>query len=212
MPKLGSRSEDDVELQLAINVLGHHYLIKLVLPLLEAAQNPQFSPRVCITSSSGHNFVIGKPAFRKQDPEQRSRLLVSSAWVPADIKKFVLYGSSKIGNILQARKYHRLYGTSKGIVFASCNPGNLNTELPRHMKSFAASSVVRIAQATLLFAPSFGALNQLWVCTSDEGEKMGGVYVVPWTKIASPSSEAKDQQAEDELYEWCEEQIRRVVG
>lgn len=165
-----------------------------------------------MTSSSGHNFIVGSPAFSKRDPEQTTRPIMASTWVPKDVKQWIQYGNSKIGNILTANKFHRLYGPSQGIVFASCNPGNLRTELTRHMASAAQKIMVRALSATLLFPAKYGALNQLWICTSDEGERMGGSYVAPWTRLVSPSSEARDQVAEDELFEWCEEQIRRVVG
>ncbi|CAO1614654.1 unnamed protein product [Parajaminaea phylloscopi] len=209
IPPLGSRSADDIELQLATNVLGHHYLVRLALPLLKAAKTPQFSPRVCFTSSSGANLVIGKPAFSKQDPEQRARL---HSWAPNDYKKFIQYGNSKLGNILQARKHNRLYASSTGIVFSCCNPGNLDTDLTRHVDTFASRTAVWIARSTILFPPKYGALNQLWACTSDAGERFGGAYVAPWTRLVSPCTEASDEQAQDELFEWCEEQVARVVG
>lgn len=204
LSQLGSRSADDIELQLATNTLGHHYLIQLSLPLLLAARSKDFSPRVCLTSSSGHNAIMGPPAFSKADPEIKNR---GKAWyLPSDTRRQLLYGNSKMGNILTANKFHRLYA-SQGLVFASCNPGNLKTELARHVPSLTKRMI-----QFLLFPPEYGALNQLYICTSQDGEKLGGQYVAPWTRVVSPSHEAKDQKSEDELYEWCEETIKRVVG
>lgn len=204
MPPLGSKSADGYELQLATNALGHHYLIQLALPLLLAAREKNFSPRVALTSSSGHNFIVGPPAFSKADPEIHQR---GRAWyLPTDMRKNFLYGHSKIANILTANKFNRLYA-SQGLVFASCNPGNLKTELARHIPALMQRGI-----QWLLFPAPYGALNQLYICTSDDGEKLGGQYVAPWTRIVSPSVESKDQKSEDELYEWCEEQIKKVVG
>lgn len=202
------RSEDNLDLQLATNVLGHHHLMNLCMPLMLQARSRDFSPRICVTSSSGHNF---SPGFDVNDAELKKNSTINSSWTPDINKRSLLYGNSKLGNILQARKLHRIYG-SQGIVVASCNPGNLETDLTRHLNGFFSRILQVFVRSTLLFPAHFGSYNQLWVCTSEGGEKLGGQYVVPWTRVANASETARDEKAQDGLWDWCEAQVKRVLG
>jgi hypothetical protein len=38
----------------------------------------------------------------------------------------------------------------------------------------------------MCYAPSYGALTQLWAGTSDEGRRLGGRYLGPWAREVEP--------------------------
>jgi retinol dehydrogenase 12 len=193
-PELGSKTADGIEMQLGTNVIAHHFLIKLLLPAIEkAAQAPggKGNARICLTSSSGHHMHPG--GFDKNDPEKKN----SKAYQKGMAARWNLYGQSKRGNILDAKAWARRVG-DKGIVVTSCNPGNLSTELSRHQTGFVKVLFNTIVKNTILFAPWYGSLTQLYANTAPEAAELNGKYLVPWARIGKENAETnREDQQED---------------
>lgn len=105
------RTSNDYDLQLGTNALGHHYLVKLLIPTLQEtakASKEKNSVRVCFTSSELHRLSSG---FNPADPELQKGFLKKfpSLW------NWKMYGHSKLANILDANAWARKHGQD-GIV------------------------------------------------------------------------------------------------
>lgn len=101
-----SKTEDNFEMQLGVNHLGHFLLTNLLLDMLKLSA----PSRIVVVSSMAHSF--GK--INKDD-------LMSDK----KYNKWSAYGQSKLANILFTRELaKRLEGT--GITANSCHPGIYN--------------------------------------------------------------------------------------
>ncbi|WFD42232.1 hypothetical protein MPSI1_000873 [Malassezia psittaci] len=204
LPEAGPKTADGYELQLGTNALGHHYLTRLLIPALAAAEKstPERPPRVCFTSSMAQRF--GSPSgFNPEDPTGEKD---KPYFMPLVNRQ---YGTSKLCNVLSANKFQREFG-SKGIVFTSANPGNLRTELMRDW-----GSILRTAtEYALLYPSSMGCITQLYANTAPEAASKGGTFFIPWAREGSPRDSNPQQVAFDpdnqDLFDkWCSEQIAK---
>lgn len=92
--------------------------------------------------------------------------------------------------VVFSNELHRRYG-DQGIISVSLHPGNLKTDLQRHVSSLEkvlsvcrrcwlvlvgiGHSIYKLSiQAPLLHPASMGALTQLWAGTSPDGLQLGG--------------------------------------
>jgi retinol dehydrogenase-12 len=118
---------------------SHFYFTRQLLPLLlaGAASSPDGKARVVNTSSSASEMgAINFAAFR--DGPARKNL---GTWK--------LYSQSKIGNVLFSNELARRYG-SDGIVSTAVNPGNLKSELQRHLSKLEAFFIVSTTCLSLM--------------------------------------------------------------
>lgn len=169
MPPGGSMSKQGYELQLATNCLGPYLLTKGLMPLLTetAKTSPAGSVRVIWASSLVTNLFspTSGVALTKEGPPQISWFQPTN------------YGQSKAGNNFLASETQRRYG-SDGIISVSFNPGNLKTDLQRHL-----DPISLLTAKLLSFPPRFGAYTELYCGWSpDVKEEDGGMFVVPWGK------------------------------
>jgi NAD(P)-dependent dehydrogenase (short-subunit alcohol dehydrogenase family) len=119
------------------------------------------------------------------------------------------YSVSKTGNVLlameTARRYHR-----DSIVSVAYNPGNLKTQLQRHM-TWWQYAVAR----TILYPPTLGAYTMLFAGWSENMTLANsGAYVWPWGRIGAlrrdicQAALAKTENGGEGLAErfwlWCE--------
>ncbi|KAF8843276.1 NAD(P)-binding protein [Paxillus ammoniavirescens] len=182
------------DLQFGTNVLGHHYLTKLLLPTLisTAKASSDGKARVVTVSSSAH--VMGSLNFGTfKDTSARK-----------NISTHTLYAQSKYGNVVFALELDRRC-KSEGIVSISLNPGNIRSDLQRHM-----GSISRSLLRTMLYDTTHGALTQLYAATSPAAAELGGQYLVPWARIGPSRKDAHDPKLGQALWEWCEEQVKDV--
>lgn len=118
VPPSGSRTEDGYETQWQTNVMGHWILVMRLLPVLQrVAQDSGGSDRARVvhTSSSGHWFA-------PRGSVDWDSLKVHEGTVGNGRNAWVLYGQSKLGNVVVANELDRRYGDT--ILSTSCNPGS----------------------------------------------------------------------------------------
>ncbi|KAI0318779.1 NAD(P)-binding protein [Amylostereum chailletii] len=182
------------DMQCGTNVIGHHFFTKLLLPALSAAfEASGQKPRVVTTSSSGSTMPSKAKVELWTDVPQRKKRA-----------SFDMYCQSKFGNVVQAKELARRYGDK--LVSTSVNPGNLKSELQRHMEGTLQAKLVECA---LLYPASLGALTQLWAGTSPEGAEFNGKYLVPWARVGKANPATQDPEEGEKLWEWLEEQCAR---
>ncbi|KIM76634.1 hypothetical protein PILCRDRAFT_643196 [Piloderma croceum F 1598] len=194
VPPIEQLTADGYDLQFGTNVVGPFYFTKLLLPtLISTAKNSSDGhARILATASSAHllttlNFNTFKdgPARKAAGPD-------------------TLYAQSKVGNIVVAKEIAKRYG-DQGIVSTSLNPGNIKTDMLRHMTGPKKAFLNMIS-----FDVEHGALTQLWGGTSPEGKDLNGKYLIPFAKVGTSSAHAQDPQIGQELWTWLEEQIKNI--
>ncbi|KAH8115060.1 NAD-binding protein [Phellopilus nigrolimitatus] len=197
VPPVEQLTADGYDLQFGTNCLGHFYFTKLLLPTLtETAKSaPDKHARVITTSSSVHMFH--GPGLKwdtlKDSPARRK------------CSKQGLYSQSKYGNVVVAKELARRYA-DEGIISISVNPGNLKTDLQRHVGNIGQW----LTQKLLLFPASFGALTQLWGGTMPETADLNGKYLIPWARLGEPRADTQDPKTGEQLWDWLEEQVKDV--
>ncbi|KAJ7288234.1 NAD(P)-binding protein [Mycena rebaudengoi] len=191
IPPVAQVTAQNYDLQFGTNVLGHFYFTKLLIPALLAAHAADKDARVVNTSSLGH--MNGGIDFNTlKDGPARKKLSSST-----------LYSQSKFGNVVFAMELSRRYPDQ--LVSTSLNPGNLKTELQRHVPG-----LVRKTMNMLLYPASYGALTQLWAGTTAEGATLSGKYLIPWARVGSARAPALDPAIGKELWTWLEEQVENI--
>lgn len=167
-PPKGTVSVQGHEPHLATNVLGPHLLTQLLLPTLQKTSKllPPGSVRVIFTSSIAdqvqapkHGMDLSELEKPKPDPQHN-------------------YGISKLGNWYLADALAKQAG-GDGILALTQNPGNLRSNLMRHLPSY-----VTILVGPLLHHARKGAYTELWAGLSPELTiEDNGKYVVPWGRL-----------------------------
>ncbi|TFK84293.1 NAD(P)-binding protein [Polyporus arcularius HHB13444] len=186
-------TKDGYDLQFGTNVIGHWYLTELLMPALLAGveTSPDHHARVITTSSGGAYFttlnfdtLTDTPSRKKVTPE-------------------MLYYQSKFGNVVVARQVAKRYA-EKGIISISVNPGNIRSELQRHMPKIARM----ILNAILLFPTPYGALTQLFAGTMPEALNYNGEFLIPWARLGKCRPEAYDDELGERLWKWLEDEVK----
>ncbi|KAH9991371.1 NAD-binding protein [Russula vinacea] len=183
------------DMQFGTNVVGHWLFTKLLLPALLAvtdASPTREKARVVTVSSSANYFtndidfeaITDGPKRRKYNP-------------------WNLYNKSKLGNVVVARELARRHGDK--IVSTSVNPGNLDTDLQRHMPKWQYA----ILRHLLLYPASYGALTQLYCATSPAAEDANGKFFIPWARVGKANPVADDPKLGEKLWRWLEEETEK---
>ncbi|KAH7913059.1 hypothetical protein BJ138DRAFT_1146934 [Hygrophoropsis aurantiaca] len=194
-PPVDLITTDGYDLQFGTNVLGHFYFTQLLLPTLIASARDSLDGqvRVVTTSSSGHLF--GNLDFNTfKDGPARKKLSTNT-----------LYCQSKFGNIVFALELAKRYG-NQGIVSTSLNPGNIQSDLQRHIPELARKFI----NAFVLHSTPKGALTQLYAGTAPEAAELNGKYLIPWARVSSPRKATQDHKLGQALWEWLEDQVKDV--
>lgn len=105
---------------------------------------------------------------------------------------------------MQAFELARRY-SSEGIVSIPLNPGNIKTDLARHMPSF-----LRKILNLFLYDVEHGALTQLYAGTTPDAVELNGKYLVPWARVGPTRRDARDPKVGEALWEWLEEQVKDI--
>ncbi|KAF7374339.1 NAD(P)-binding protein [Mycena sanguinolenta] len=173
-------TSQNYDLQFGTNVLGHFYFTTLLLPTLIATATPGNPARVVNTSSLASELAGANIDYNTlKDGPARKRKSTS-----------FLYAQSKFGNAVFSNELFRRYG-DKGVISVALNPGNLHSNLQRHLRGLQA-----IIVNSMLFPTPLGALTQLWAGTTDVGKTFGGKYLIPWAREGkSPSTDPAAEKA-----------------
>ncbi|KAH8082426.1 NAD(P)-binding protein [Cristinia sonorae] len=191
-PPIGQLTSDGYDLQLGTNVLGHFYLTQLLMPALKAGKltSPDGYARIVTVSSSGSYFYgINWDTF--VDGPKRRRMGTKN-----------LYFQSKLANVVVARQYFERY-TDDGIISIACNPGNLKSDLYRHVPGW----LFYIIDVALLYPPPLGALTQLWAGVMPETIEHNGKFLIPWARVGRTRNEAYDLEIGKRLWSWLQAQV-----
>ncbi|CAE6523748.1 unnamed protein product [Rhizoctonia solani] len=166
-PPVDQRTADGYDLQFGTNVLGHYFFTTLLIPILiHTAKNSPLAhghARVINTSSSAVYFIpkggiVWETLGTDASSVQAAKKLGTSS----------LYAQSKLGNVLFSNELAKRYA-EQGIISSSLNPGNLQTDLQRHLPWLVGKIL-----GLFLYPASYGAPTQLWSGTMPEGESHGG--------------------------------------
>ena len=214
---LGSTSKHGHELHFATNCLGPFLLTKLLNSLLEstAASSPPGQVRVIWAGSLG--IDVGSPQDGGLDMES------SGKPIPDAKQPQSTYAASKTGNLFLASQYahrHPVDATNgKGVVTSAFNPGNLTTELGRHMPHVFPF----LAKLLLTYPAKYGAYTELYAGWSEEmgRQEHNGGYVIPWGRVSDVRSEVQREvdrglQGDEgskatRFWDWCARETKAYV-
>jgi retinol dehydrogenase-12 len=202
-PPIGSTDAHGHEQQMGTNCLGPYLLSESLVPVLEktAATAPKGTVRVTWAASL---------AVDLQAPKGGVEFEASGAPKIHGTKEKD-YGQSKAGNYFLASEFANHHSKS-GIVSVSWNPGNLRSELQRHLPKVQAVLLDWI----LLYDANFGAYTELYsACSEGITESQNGAYVAPWGRVlhvrndieAGTKTKAEGGSGGAEmLWSWCEKE------
>lgn len=107
-------------------------------------------------------------------------------------------------------------------MFISIHPGNIRTDLGRHMSSFQQA----LGRMTT-YPVSYGIINPLYAGTAPAAGELNGKVSIPvssfarvngisfqyltvWARETLPHKRALDADLGKKVWEWCEEQVKDV--
>ncbi|KAF8744405.1 NAD-P-binding protein, partial [Rhizoctonia solani] len=201
VPPVEQRTTEGYDLQFGTNVLGHYLFTTLLLPMLiHTAKNSPLAhghARVINTSSSAvYHVPKGGIIWETLGID------ASSVQACKTLGTHKLYYQSKLGNVLFSNELARRYA-SQGIISSSLNPGNLQTDLVRHLNWFVVGLL-----GFFLHPASYGALTQLWSGTTLDGESHSGKFLIPWDRVGDAGPYSHDKELAERLWNWLEEQVK----
>lgn len=206
-PPKGSATAQGFELQLGTNCLAPFLLNHFLHPLLAAtAKSPASAsapPRVVWVSSSASEMPPkGAIHFEGDGPNYGLKG-----------GPMTLYCQSKAGNVLHAVEYAER-ARADGIISVALNPGNLHSDLQRHLKN----PVERFMVGLMCHPTIFGAYTEIFAATSPEVTiEKTGAYIIPWGRFGVMGSEVtkaiKDPKEGGNgnmrrFWDWSTEQVK----
>ncbi|KIX94936.1 uncharacterized protein Z520_09246 [Fonsecaea multimorphosa CBS 102226] len=206
MPPAGSKTKQGLDLQLGVNCLAPFLFTKLLTPtmLATAKISPPGSVRVMFVGSSATYLFAptgGVEMLRLRDASEKDPTY--------------MYGVSKAANALYALHFAKLH-REDGIIAVSGNPGNLRSDLPRHVSRWG-----QILMRALQYDPVYGAYTELFGGLSPKITlEKTGAWLMPWGRIGKlrPDIEEAGKSKADggsgiaeELWAWSEEHVRYYV-
>lgn len=208
VPPAGSKSPQGHELQLATNCLGPWLFTQYLTPLLiaTAAHAPPNSVRVSWAGSIGIDARSPTGGITMND---------SGAPNFEGQAQDTIYGATKAGNLFYAVEYGKRC-KKDGIVSTCFNPGNLKTELQRHLPAFQASIL-----GLILYPAKFGAYTELWTGFSPKlTTKDNGAYIAPWGRVSSVRADKTESLKTKEeggngkaalFWDWTEKEVQKYL-
>lgn len=210
-------STDGIEMQFATNHIGPFLFVNLIMPkvLEAAARNAPGTTRIINLTSSGHgispvrfsdwNFE-GKPLAKDERvPDYYLKILGITPPIPT-YHSFIAYGQSKSADILFSLSLRQKL-QAKGVLSVAVHPGNISTELQRHM-----SDEIRTAMAPTIAAIFRKSLDQgcstTLVAALDPKLSAEGPLYLADCQALEPSPWASDAGLAERLWVLSEE----IVG
>ncbi|KAF8682805.1 NAD-P-binding protein [Rhizoctonia solani] len=191
-PPVEQRTFDGYDLQFGTNVLGHYFFTILLLPtLIHTAKNSPLASTASVYLAPKAGIVW-----------ETLGTGVSSITACKKLGTHTLYAQSKLGNVLFSNELAKRYA-HQGVISSSLNPGNLQTELLRHLP-WLASKILSL----ILYPASYGALTQLWSGTMPEGKDHNGKFLIPWARVGDAGANSHNEELAENLWNWLEEQVK----
>jgi retinol dehydrogenase 12 len=170
------------ELHMVTNCLGPWLLTHFLHPILSSTAS--ISPPNTVRVSWAGSVVIDL-----YSPKNGMTLTTDGAPdLPPDDRQ-QLYAISKAGNLFYASEYGKLCASQKtGIVSTCFNPGNLRTELQRHV-----SPLRSFSYNFTLYPAILGAYTELYSGFSEEvTTEYNGHYIAPWGRLGKVRGDIDD--------------------
>jgi NAD(P)-dependent dehydrogenase (short-subunit alcohol dehydrogenase family) len=200
-------SEDAIEMQFAVNHLGHFYLTQLLLP--RALETAKAGVPVHIASvSSMMSFVAAVRPTRFLSGD----MSLSALNDPKDYGGIKHYAQSKLANVLFAKELHRRVQYQGNVIVTAINPGFVATELTT--ANFATNLFTRGLRAIIFFfawSVEEAALTQVYAVSSPEltVSEHGGSFIFPIARHGTSLPHiAQNMTLAKSLWEFSEELIR----
>ncbi|KAG8849193.1 hypothetical protein FRB96_000900 [Tulasnella sp. 330] len=192
VPPIDQLTANGYDLQFGTNCLGHaHFTLLLIPELVNGAKTSSDGKARVVNTSSMAAYLAGKNGIHwnaLEDTPQRKKLGQNG-----------LYNQSKYGNVVFSDELAKRYA-DKGIHSYALNPGNLRTELQRHLPSLTDRII-----GLMLYPAPYGALTQLWAGTTPETRDLNGKWLVPWARLGHIGG-SSDPKIGEKLWDWIEEQ------
>ncbi|ANB13324.1 Env9p [Sugiyamaella lignohabitans] len=197
-PPAGSLSKQGYEQQLGVNNIGPFLLQKFLDDKLIATAKtaPANSVRILWVSSSAAGGMAPKNG--------------GINWKDINFKKggaaWTIYGQSKAINIYEAILWAKKHLDS-GVVSLTCDPGNIRSELQRHMTGFQGFIVDKI-----LYPTPYGAYTELFgVLHPSFTTEDSGTFIIPFGhrgRVREDIKVAANGENGEKLWNWLDEQVK----
>ena len=171
IPPAGTKTKQGYEEQLGANCLATFLFTQLLTPLLVSTAKAASSP------ASVRVIWVSSSAASSRSP--RGGIDFDNLDYKRDPGKWLKYGTSKAGVYYYATQYAKLH-KKDGIVSVSLHPGNLKTELQRHV-----SAVEMVLIKMMVYPPVNGAYTELFAGLSkDVTLDKSGSWILPWGRFS----------------------------
>lgn len=155
-------TKDGFEMQFGTNHLGHFYLIKLLLDVIEK-------------SSPSRIVNVASKAY-----EELTKINWDDIMSEKDFNFLTSYSQSKLGNILTAKELQRRFDKEgKDVKIVSLHPGVIQTELTRYVSGKWYMELIACLLPIVFFfgkTPVQGAQTTLYCALEDQEKLEGGKY------------------------------------
>ncbi|KAJ7137804.1 NAD-P-binding protein [Mycena epipterygia] len=201
MPPVEQTTRAGHDLSLGVNVLGHFYLTKLLMPALIAAVNTSGEKARVVSTSSGAHYVAMYNFDAFEDGPIRRKLSLMD-----------LYGQSKWAQVVYATELARRYGND-GIVSTSLNPGVVDLSIGLLWRSKCTFNIplhILLFLMVQIYPAEWGALTQLYAGTYPEGVSFNGQFLIPWARVGKAAPSTNDPENGRKLWEWLEAQVVNI--
>ncbi|KAJ9479850.1 Short-chain dehydrogenase [Pseudozyma hubeiensis] len=191
----GGKTAQGYEQMWGTNVLGHHALLRLLLPALRESSTTRNSiqtgeTRIILTASDTHRWVNKPIHLTLTDDASNSAL-----------GHIHLYGRSKLGNVYTTSHLSQISTRENwGLTVCSVHPGGVKSQLGSSNRLLTGFKNLFLVPATL------GAVTQLWGGTGAAAEEVSGKYLVPYARVGRESDLARDEKVRADVWTWCEQQ------
>lgn len=184
-------SEEGIELQFAVNHLGHFLLTNLLIPLLQAAP----AGRIVNLASVAHYH--GKLDFET----------LTGDGGPENYNGLEAYARSKLANVLFTRELARRYPE----IESNClHPGVIRTRIANKGTSWFFSLLWSLYKP-FMRSTRCGARTPLYLALSPEVRGVTGRYFDERQCCRKPSALARDPELAHELWEWSDVMTQEAV-
>ncbi|XP_049933025.1 short-chain dehydrogenase TIC 32, chloroplastic-like isoform X7 [Nymphaea colorata] len=188
-------SEDGVELQFAINYIGHFLLTNLLMEKMKAtAQKSGIEGRIVIVASAGHSRTY------------KSGIRFEKINDPSGYGRFEAYGQSKLAAILHARELaRRLQAKGAKVTANSLHPGAIPTNIAQYyIKNMAPLAPLIFISSPFLKTVQQGAATTCYLALHPNMEGVSGKYFSDCNED-QPSAYGRDADLAKGLWEFSEE-------